>query len=190
MKVKIVYPEFQKRSYVFNRLQGILTIVFAVAAVVCLTVNLAVGGRLWSLVVLWSLWGVWKMVISYDLVEFNIISQTVKTLFYVVVLLFLIDHFLAPGWAAFVIPIVCFATQIFLIIIYFIDVRKQTRNSLPMFWLALVSLIAIMAVWFFLNGINWPMIVVGSLSVVMVLIAFFAYRHEFAHELRKWFHTR
>lgn len=190
MKVRIVYPQFPKRNNTFSRLQMAFTYIFLIAAVSCVIVNLAVGGKLWCLIVLWSLWGIWKMVISYDLVEFNIIFQTVKILFYVVVLLFLIDHFLVSGWAAFVVPIVCFSTQIFLIIMYFIDASKQTRNSMPMFFLVLVSLVAFIALWQFLNGVNWPMIVVGSLSLVMILIAFFAYRKEFAFELRKWFHTR
>ncbi|MBQ1877733.1 MAG: hypothetical protein II161_02860 [Erysipelotrichaceae bacterium] len=189
MKIKRTYPELRKLNDPFNTVQKVFFWLFLVAAVACLGINLAVGGKKWSLVVVWALISVWNMVLSPDLIEVNIISQTVKALFYVVVELFLIDKLLAPGWANFVIPIVIFSVQIFIAIIFFLDTRKGKSNSLPIVTLIIVTMVAFAAVYFHFHGVNWPMIVMFSLSLLMSLVGFFGYREDFKRELRKQFHT-
>ena len=190
MKIERSYPKLKKRKNSFNVVQKIFLWLFLAAGITCLIVNYSVGGRKWCYVVIWSLWAIWNLILSPDLVEVNLISQTVKALFYVVIELLIIERCLVSGWAYFVIPIVCFSTQIFIAVIFFIDVNKGKSNSLPIIMLIFVTIVAFWAVYLFFRGVNWPMIVMFSISLVMSIIGFIAYRDDFKREFIKRFHTR
>ena len=98
MKVEITYPELDKVNIFFLKSRRIVKWLFLTAGAACVIVNISVKGKAWSAVAVWSLLTVWDMVFSPDNVEFNFISQIVKAVFHVCVLLALIDICLAPGW--------------------------------------------------------------------------------------------
>ena len=108
MKLKITYPQPERRRLRRRRLLEILRWPFLFAALVCPALNLVTGGSAWSIVVLISLYTVWTLVLSPDLVEYNRISQFIKLIVCCCALLISVDLFLAPGWAVEVVPIVCF----------------------------------------------------------------------------------
>lgn len=188
MKVEITYPELDKVNILFLRSRRIVKWLFLVAGAACIMVNIAVKGKPWSVVVIWSLLTVWNMVFSPDSVEFNFISQTVKAVFHVCILLGLIDVCLAPGWSMFVIPIILFAALILTTLILIVDYKTQLRNTMPMMWLVVFSLILTVVSFFGITEMNWPMIVLGSIAL-SVLILFIFFHNDFVRELKKRFHT-
>ena len=73
MNPKIVYPIPKRQSLFYKDLRNIARIVFIVASIICLVVNLLIKGKPWSLIVLWSLFLLWRIVFSFKLVEFSFI---------------------------------------------------------------------------------------------------------------------
>ena len=188
MKVKVVYPVMDKVNVLFLKMRRIASWLFLLAAGVCVIVNIATKGKAWSAVVVWSLWSVWNLVFSPDSIEFNLISQIVKAVFFVIVLLALIDFCLAPGWAMFVIPIICFAALIVTTVILLIDYKSQLKNTMPMMWLVIFSLVLTVVSFTGVIDTSWPVIVLGSIAF-SVLLLFVFFHNDFVRELKKRFHT-
>ena len=124
MKVDITYPALGKRKQVKRKLIKAAGLVLLSAAVICPIVNIAVGGKAWSLIVLLGLYMVWTLVLSPDLVEYNRISQFIKLLLCSCLILILIELFLAPGWAGVVVPIVGFGGLIVCAALFFSDMER------------------------------------------------------------------
>ena len=188
MKVKVIYPAMDKVNILFLRLRRIVRWLFMVAGLACVIVNLAVKGKAWSVVVVWSLLSAWSLFFSPDSIEFNFISQTVKAVFYVIILLGLIDVCLAPGWSMFVIPIILFAALILTTIFLLVDYKSQLANTMPMMWLVVFSLILTVISFTGIIDTSWPVIVLGSIAL-SVLFLFIFFHNDFIRELKKRFHT-
>ena len=188
MKVDIIYPALDKVNILFLRLRRIVRWLFVLAGIACVIVNLAVKGKPWSVVVLWSLLSAWNLFFSPDSIEFNFISQTVKAVFHVCILLWLIDVCLAPGWSMFVIPIILFAALILTTIFLIVDYQSQLANTMPMMWLVVFSLILTAVSLTDIIDLSWPMIVLGSIAL-SVLFLFVFFHNDFIRELKKRFHT-
>ena len=75
MNIKITYPQVSKKKQTLRNIINILKILSIIAVIACPIVNIATGGKAWSLVVLMSIYMVWTLVLSPDLVEYNRISQ-------------------------------------------------------------------------------------------------------------------
>ncbi len=188
MKIEHTYPTLPKQNRIFLKIRNVMKYVFFIAALICLMVNFFTKGKAWSLVAVWSIWMVWNLIFSPDIIELNLISQTVKLLFFTCVLLILIDVFLSSGWAIFVVPIVAFSGLIMTAIFFFIDINSQIQNSMPMVWLIVASLGAVIYFYFRSPSINWPLIVLGGVALSMLLVCIF-FHEAFMLELKKRFHT-
>lgn len=190
MKIKLTYPPAQQKRLAAERLRYILRWCFSVASYVCAIVNLCVGGPAWSLVVIWSLWCVWSMIVSPSLVEYNRISQTAKTLINACILLILIDTVFSSGWAEFVVPIVSFGSLIIIGILFLSDLPKQKHNIMPMVWLIAASLVAVISSLIGWPKLDWPMIVLGSTALLLLIVCVAVLRADLLRELKKRFHTK
>ena len=188
MKIEYTYPQLPKQKRIFLRIRNVMKYLLLIAALACLIVNYFVKGKAWSIVAVWSMWMFWNLILSPDVIELNLISQTVKILFYVCILLWLIDFFLASGWAIFVVPIVAFTGLIMTALFFLIDVNSQIQNSMPMIWLILISLAAVALCYFQLPEINWPIVVLGGVALAMLFAGVF-FHEAFMLELKKRFHT-
>ncbi len=188
MVVREVYPQLSKQNRTLLKIRNVVGYVFLTASLVCLVVNYMIKGKPWSVVVVWSICSVWDIVFSPDRFEFNVINQTVKVVFHVIVLLWLIDICLVrTGWYKFVVPIVCFGALILTAIMLFIDINAQIHNSMPMIWLIIFSVGFV--VFMIINSeIEWPVIVLGSVAVALLCLSIL-YHKEFLLELKKRFHT-
>lgn len=190
MQIKIVYPEIPKEVMQRSRMLKLIKWPFLLAAYLCPTLNLYFGGSAWSVVVLWALWMVWSLLLSPDLVEYNRISQTVKSIEYGCILMILIDVFLSQGWAVDVLYIVCFSSLILTAILFFTDLNKQKQNMLPMLLLMAVSIAAsIIGLTLWKGKIMWPALLAGLLAVALALACFSVLGKDFLLEFKKRFHT-
>ena len=143
MNPKIIYPIPERQAGFYRSLRNLARITFLAAGVICLLINFLVKGKMWSIIVIWSLFSVWRLVFSLRLVEFSIFSHANKVTFYIVILLFLIDRFLAPGWAETVIPIVLFADLLVMFVLLFVTYERRRRHLVSIILLGLLNLVSI-----------------------------------------------
>ncbi len=188
MQVKLTYPEKTKRSRWIEKTGKVLEWLSLAAVIICPITNYYVGGKAWSAVVVWAVYSFWSIILSPDIVERNLISQTVKIIWRVCVLLALIDLCLSHGWADFVIPIIAFSGLLLISIIYLADYNKQRQNAMPMIWLFLFSLIFSIASLLGWLKLNWPMMVLGGISSAFSILGAIAFHKDLALELKKRFH--
>lgn len=189
MDIEIVYPQPKRLTRARERVRIIFLWCFLAAAYACPIINIYLGGRPWSIVVIWSLWVVWCTVITHPLVENNLMSRTAHFLLNCSILLVLIDVCLSSGWAGFVVPIVCFGLLVVLGIFFFIDISKQRQNIMPMLWIISGSLVALVIATVGWLKMNWPTILLGSTAFALLLVTIITLRRQFFTELKKRFHT-
>ncbi len=190
MNVDIIYPEIKKKVIFLTWLRKILNWVFLAAVIACPIINLAVGGKAWSVVAVWAVFGVWKMFVAPDVIEYSLIRQTSNAVILIAILFALIDQLLAPGWAGFVIPILGVAALVLTAIFFCIDVHTQKQNMMPMIWLILISFGFLLAALFGWSAMNWPIIVLGSVAGVIAIVGLIVFHKEIWLELKKRFHLQ
>ena len=186
MNIKITYPADEK-SFSRPRLMRAARWPF-LAALSCAVVNLCVGGKAWSAVVIWSLIGAWSHLIAPDTVGYNRLQQGVKGFLQLCVLLLLIDVCLAPGKLLPVFPIVAFGTVIVLGVLLFTDLRRQRRNVMPLVLLSLcILLLCTVGAWVWETW-HWSVIVMASTAFFLVMACAAAFGEILLADLRKYFH--
>ena len=191
MKVEITYPKLGRRRRVKGKLIKAAGWTLLLAAFVCPVVNLAVGGKAWSLIALLGLYMLWTLVLSPDLVEYNRISQFIKLLLSSCLMLALIELLIVPGWAAVVVPLLGSAGLIACAALFFSDMERQRQNMLPMFSLIFLTVLGSAAglLWLKPEPI-WPMAVMGLLSLALLMACVAALGRDFLKEFQKRFHTK
>ena len=128
MKMLNTYPPAKKQKLARVKINEWAKWPFLLAIYILPIVNVMTGLPAWSVVALWSLWIVWTMLFSPQLVEYNRISNVVKLITNVAILLVLIDLLLSPGWAIEVVALVGFGGLVILSI-YFSLSSKTTAKS-------------------------------------------------------------
>ncbi len=191
MHIDITYPPKERGQFNRRRLLHILRWPFIAAAICCPIVNLCVGGPMWFIIALLSLHMIWALVLSPDLVEYNRTSQSIKIVVYSCILLTLIDVLIVPGWAAFVVPIVCFSGLALVATLFFTDLETQKHNMLPLILFIFFAIIAssvFLSIWH--EKDFWPFIVLGALSVVLLFSFIIVLGADFKREMARRFHVK
>lgn len=191
MKIEITYPSKTSRMPGRRELIGWAKWPFLFAAYICPVLNIATGGKAWSVIILWSLWILWSFSLSPDLVEINRISLFVKFVANAAILLILIDVLLSPGWAVEVVPIVCFAGLTVAGILFFTDIGRQKQNMMPMLMLIVIAFIASiigMIIWRKHEAI-WAMALMGAFALALLVGGASVMGRDFMREIKKRFHT-
>lgn len=190
MDFEIIYPKIKKQSLAMLRLRYVMGLIFLAASVACVVVNLAVGGKAWSVIALWGMYMAWMLVLRQPLVERNLISQGVRLAVMTGILLVLIDRLIYPGWAAFVVPIVSYAALIVLAILFFVNVSKQRHNVMPLIILTVLVIVGSTVAMFVFSETRWPMIVLAATAAVLLIATVFILKTRLISELVKRFHLR
>lgn len=192
MKVNITYPPIPKKEFKRNNLLKIMRPPMLLSAIACPIVNICVGGKAWSVVVLLGLYMLWDLAISTDLVEYNRISQWCKFAVYSTIMLACIELFLAAGWALMVIPIVCFSSLVVSAVLFFTDIKRQKQNMMPIFLFTVGSIIgsAIMLIFWHSPIDNWPIIVWCAVSSGLLIAFLIVLKGDFIRELKRRFHVK
>ena len=164
---------------------------FLFVSIAAIAVNIAVEGPLWGVIAVLTLYVVWRLILSPDLVEYNRMSQSIKIVTWVSILLALIDILLVHSFALFVIPIVCFSGLVVSIVLFFTNIQTQKHNMLPLILFEVVSIIGstiVLCLWKNVN--NWPYIVLLSLSVLSLLSMVIVLGRDFRIEIKRRFHIQ
>lgn len=191
MKIKITYPKVSPKIIKHQRLINFMKWPLLIAVVICPIINLITGGKAWSLVVLMSIYMVWDLVISRDLVEYNRISQFVKLITLTSLLLITIDIFLAPGWALEAVPILIFSGLIVTSVLFFTDIEKQKQNIFPFLFLILLSIFSsIIGLSFYHEKDSWPLTVMGAVALFLLITLSITLKENIINELKKGFSVK
>ena len=191
MKVNITYPSKKSKNISRRRLLQILRWPFIGAALACIIVNICVGGKAWSAIAVVALFGIWKQIFAVDLVEYNRISQLIKSIMYIVIILALIDLLIVSIWAIGVLAIIGYSGLILSGILFLTDLKKQKQNMLPMFFYIVVDLIASVVGFVYADQSNlWTVIVLAAVSFVLLFVCIVVLRKEFVNELKKGFKVK
>ena len=191
MHVKQTYPSVKKGSKNRRRMLSILRWPFLFVSIAAIAVNIAVEGPLWGVIAVLTLYVVWRLILSPDLVEYNRMSQSIKIVTWVSILLALIDILIVHSFALFVIPIVCFSGLVVCIVLFFTNIQTQKHNMLPLILFEVVSVIGstiVLCLWKNVN--NWPYIVLLSLSVLSLLSMVIVLGRDFRIEIKRRFHIQ
>lgn len=191
MKIKITYPKVSPKIIKHQRLINFMKWPLLIAVVICPIINLIIGGKAWSLVVLMSIYMAWDLVISRDLVEYNRISQFVKIITLTSLLLITIDVFLAPGWALEAVPILIFSGLIVTSVLFFTDIERQKQNIFPFLFLILLSIISsIVGLSFYHEKDSWPLTVMGAVALFLLITLTITLKENIINELKKGFSVK
>lgn len=191
MKIKITYPKVSPKIIKHQRLINFMKWPLLIAVVICPIINLIIGGKAWSLVVLMSIYMTWDLVISRDLVEYNRISQFVKLITLTSLLLITIDVFLAPGWALEAVPILIFSGLIVTSVLFFTDIERQKQNIFPFLFLILLSIFSsIVGLSFYHEKDSWPLTVMGAVALFLLITLTITLKENIINELKKGFSVK
>lgn len=191
MKIKITYPKVSPKIIKHQRLINFMKWPLLIAVVICPIINLIIGGKAWSLVVLMSIYMAWDLVISRDLVEYNRISQFVKLITLTSLLLITIDVFLAPGWALEAVPILIFSGLIVTSVLFFTDIERQKQNIFPFLFLILLSIFSsIIGLSFYHEKDSWPLTVMGVVALFLLITLTITLKENIINELKKGFSVK
>lgn len=191
MEIKITYPYIEKNSLIRRRLLEAIEWLVLLAAFVCPIINIAVGGKVWSIIVLMSLYMIHSLILSPDLVEYNRISQFIKFLICLCILLVLIDVFLYPGWAAFATSVICCCGLIVSGTLFFTDFQRQKKNMFPILLFVIFSMIrATVGICLSVGENRASFIFMEVLSLVLLLVFAITLRNDFIRDLHCRFHIR
>lgn len=191
MEIKITYPHIEKHGLIYKFILDILRWLCLTTAVVCPVINLILGGRAWSIIVLMVLYMVHTLILSPDLVEYNRISQFIKFIICLCFLLMAIDIFLYSGWAFFTVSVICCCGLIVSGTLFFTDFNRQKRNMFPMLLFVVFSIIrAIFGIVLSSGEMQASFILMEVLSIVLLVLFIATLGKDFFDELHCRFHIR
>ncbi|MDL2217345.1 DUF6320 domain-containing protein [Christensenellaceae bacterium OttesenSCG-928-M15] len=189
MKVKITYPQVEKKKMWRQDMIEWAKWLFLFAAIACIAVNAATGGPAWCLIGIWSFGMIWSFLISPELVEQNRISVWIGLITSASILLLIIDALFRAGWSAMVVPLVHFGGLAVAGILFFTDLERQKQNMLPMLLLIAAGLMSF-AGGLLLGRRNWALIAMGAFAFALLIACIAVLRNGFAREIKKRFHIR
>ena len=188
MQVHVTYPALAPHSFWRRNRLELLRLLFVFLAYACALVNLAAGGTPWSLAAIGGLWVLWIAVFYRPLVENTAIKKIADVGIAVCLYLFLLDGIFGGNWSGFVTPIIFFSDLVIAGTYFLAYFKKEKRNFLPLFELTLAGLVAIFSGLVGWRKLDWPLIVVGSVSLALVVLTTALHFRAIREEFRKKIH--
>lgn len=188
MQVHVTYPELTPHSFWRRNRRELMRGLFAFVAYACGLVNIAIGGRPWALAAIGGLLVLWIMFFYRPLVENTVIKKLTDVGGAVCLYLFLLDGIFGGNWSGFVAPIVFFADLTIAGTYFLAYFNKEKRNFLPLFELTLAGFVAIFCGLVGWRKLDWPLIVVGSVSLALVVLTAALHWKEIRVEFGKKMH--
>ena len=189
MKIEVTYPKPAPGGVFLRVFRTVMLWLFLAASVACPIVNICVGGRAWSIVVLWSVYTASALVFM-PLVERSLLTQGVRLLFNVSILLVLIDRLLAPGWAIIAVPAMVAGGLLVLSVILFTDLRHHRGGSIPLLISLLAAVVAAALYNLLSEKLSVAMAVLGAVAFLLLIAVAAAMKGKLIAEAKKYFHIK
>ncbi|MDD3212938.1 MAG: DUF6320 domain-containing protein [Eubacteriales bacterium] len=188
MQVHIIYPVQTPLSFWRSNRLELLRLLFVWLGYLCALINFLTGGTLWSLAVIGGLVLLWVAVFYKPLVENTAIKKISDVGITVCLYLFLLEGVFGGNWSGFVVPIVLFSDLIVAGTYFLAFFKKEKRNFLPLFELTLGGLIAIFCGLVGWSRLDWPLIVVGGVSLALITLTVALHFQAIKLEFQKKIH--
>ncbi|MCE5343050.1 MAG: DUF6320 domain-containing protein [Eubacteriales bacterium] len=188
MQVHVTYPQLPPHSFWRRNRRELTRALFAFLAYACALVNLCVGGIPWSLAAIGGLAVIWIVFFYRPLVENTRIKKMTDVGAAICLYLFMLDWIFGVNWSGFVALIVFFADLIIAGTYFLAYFKKEKRNFLPLFELMLGGLVAIFCGLVGWSRLDWPMIVVGSVSLALAILTVALHFTAIRREIQKKIH--
>lgn len=189
MEHENIYPVIRRPWLTAHAVRHAIRCFFIFSALVCVIVNLAVGGTPWSVLVAGGLLLAWVLFFNKPLVENTFLTRLTYFMLYVCLYLAFVDRAVGNGWARLVVPIVAFSLLILQSgIIVISGFQPQKRNIMPLYSTLGLSLLYFLAALQGLFPINWAVIVLASLTFFIFIVAYVAFARQVSREFKKRFH--
>ena len=190
MKIENDYPKIKTKINKFLLIRKIILILFLISIITVVIVNLAVGGKLWMLYVIGGEIIFYFAFLNYPLIDRSLVKRVTVTLFLICAYLYLIDFINDTEWSYFVIGIVAFSIILIQLLIFFLGINYQRKKLIPLFITSIGSTVYFVLSLFNIVKINWPIIVLGGISLATLLILFIFYYKTVIIELKKYFNLK
>jgi len=187
MKIENDYPHIKTKINKFLLTRKIILLLFLISIITVVIVNFAVGGKLWMLYVIGGEVIFYFAFLNYPLVDNSLVKRITVTLLLICAYLYLIDFINDTKWSYFVIGIVAFSIILIQLLIFFLGFNYQKKKLIPLFITSIGSTIYFILSLFKVVKINWPIIVLGSISLATLLMLFIFYYKSVTMELKKYF---
>ncbi|NMD38044.1 MAG: hypothetical protein GYA87_05110 [Christensenellaceae bacterium] len=189
MKVDITYPTPPKKSRVLEIIFEVIKWLFIASVIIAPITNIFIGKQIWSLLVVWPIYVIWTSIVNRDSVEYNRISQSSKLLIHICILLIIVNFVFSFNWGGFVIPLVYLSMLITINVFFLTNITKQRQNIMPLMWLIAISILAFSSSMIGWPKLNWPMVVLGCVSFVILFVCIIILKNDLLVEFKKKFHV-
>lgn len=188
MHVRLTYPPTTALSFWRRNRRALWRSSFFLTGYACLLVNLLTGGMPWSLIAIGGLTVLWVVFLYHPQVENTPIKKLCDSAIAVCLYLFLLDSVIGGGWSGFVVPIVFFGDLVIIGSYFLLYFQKRKRDFLPLFELILAGLVITLCELVGLRYLDWPMIVVGGVSLGLLALSLALFWKPLGAEFQKKFH--
>jgi len=189
MKIENDYPKIKRKINKLLLIRKIVLLIFLISIITVVIVNLATGGKLWMLYVIGAEIIFYFAFLNYPLIDNTLVKRITVVLFLICAYLYLIDFINNTKWSYFVISILAFSIILIQLLIFFLSFY-QKKKLIPIFITTIGSTIYFILSIFKVVEINWPIIVLGILSLTTLLMLFIFYYKTVIIELKKYFNLK
>ncbi len=190
MKIEIVYPPVSTNDRKKACWKRILLRTMFILICAALLINWRVGGPAWSVVAVWVMLALYRLVLSPEPVERGTVSILVRALLYIIVTMVLIESLLAPGWADTAVPLATLGALISSAVLSVIAMENQQPLSMNMLILLLFSGLALPLYRVLNKPLTWPVWALSGTAAFLLVLGLMIYRREVFRLLQKYWHTR
>jgi len=187
MIVKNDYPKIKKKVSKFLLIRKIILLIFLISFITCLIVNIVVGGRLWSLYVLFAELILYYTFFNKPLIDNVLIKRILILVVIVMGYLYTIDKINETNWSTLVLEVISFSFLILQLILFFTNYEYHKNKIILMLITSILSCIACFLGMVGVYPLNWALIVTGSIGLLNLLILFTFYFKTTILELKKYF---
>ena len=181
------YPKIKKKISKFLLIRKIILIIFLVAFIVSLTINLICGGRLWSIYILFGELIFYYAFLNKPLIDNVLIRRISILLGIIIAYLYTIDRINNTDWSYIVIDILAFSLLLFQLILFFANYEYYKNKVIVMLYTSVFSCVFCLLAIVKVIPINWAVITTGSIGLFTLLILFTIYYKTTTLEIRKYF---
>lgn len=181
------YPKIKKKISKFLLIRKIILIIFLVSFIVSLIINLIIGGKLWSMYVLFGELILYFAFLNKPLIDNVLIKRVSLLLGIIIAYLYTIDKINNTDWSYIVIDILAFSLLLIQLVLFFSNYEYHKNKVIVMLFTSVFSCIFCILAIFKVIPINWAVITTGSIGLFTLLILFTIYFKTTILEIKKYF---
>lgn len=186
-ELRICYPLSRRRLLGLVRLRRAALRLLLAAGGVCVFVNICTGGSAWSLLVLVSMWLLWRGLLARPLVEDSLQERISRLMLGVCLLVLTVELLYGGSCTGIVLPVLLGSTLTVLALSFWLG---RGQSLMPLLRLLALAELHLLVSAFGLLPLNLPSAVtLVCLGLAAALPALFADRRRLAYELEKLLHS-